>query len=239
VAAAVGVAGTLQVAAERCCIVRCSSRACGQGTSVPQRSLFELLLQVTLIDQSERFVFKPLLYDFVAGTAKAWEVAPYFQQLLAPYNINFLQVALHCNLLCIRLMFMQGACGKCLLNGIVAHILSWRPSIGDMCSCHGSAGIHLVTHLALLVHRQGTVNAVEPEKLLPDGGSAAGGRITLADGQHVEYDWLVLALGSETSTFGIPGAKELATPFCTYADALKVQWVSVSSSHILLEAKTV
>jgi demethylphylloquinone reductase len=50
-----------------------------------------VLLQVTLIDQSERFVFKPLLYDFVAGTAKAWEVAPYFQQLLAPYNINFLQ----------------------------------------------------------------------------------------------------------------------------------------------------
>lgn len=47
---------------------------------------------MTLIDQSERFVFKPLLYDFVAGTAKAWEVAPYFQQLLAPYNINFLQV---------------------------------------------------------------------------------------------------------------------------------------------------
>ncbi len=36
--------------------------------------------------------FKPLLYDFVAGTAQAWEVAPYFQQLLAPYNINFLQV---------------------------------------------------------------------------------------------------------------------------------------------------
>ena len=51
-------------------------------------------MQVTLIDQSERFVFKPLLYDFVAGTAKAWEVAPYFQQLLAPYNINFLQARL-------------------------------------------------------------------------------------------------------------------------------------------------
>jgi hypothetical protein len=58
-----------------------------------------VLLQVTLIDQSERFVFKPLLYDFVAGTAKAWEVAPYFQQLLAPYNINFLQARLHQDLL--------------------------------------------------------------------------------------------------------------------------------------------
>ena len=69
---------------------------------------------------------------------------------------------------------------------------------------------------------QGAVSSVEPGKPLPDGGSAAGGRITLADGQHVEYDWLVLALGSETSTFGIPGARELATPFCTYIDALKV-----------------
>ncbi len=46
---------------------------------------------MTLIDQSDRFVFKPLLYDYVAGSATAWEVAPYFQQLLAPYNINFLQ----------------------------------------------------------------------------------------------------------------------------------------------------
>lgn len=30
--------------------------------------------QVTLIDQSERFVFKPLLYDLVAGVAQPWEV---------------------------------------------------------------------------------------------------------------------------------------------------------------------
>jgi hypothetical protein len=54
-------------------------------------------MQVTLIDQNDRFVFKPLLYDFVADTATAWEVAPFFQQLLAPYNINFLQV---CNCEC-------------------------------------------------------------------------------------------------------------------------------------------
>ena len=49
-----------------------------------------------------------------------------------------------------------------------------------------------------------------------------GGLITLADGQTVEYDWLVLALGAETSTFGIPGVKELALPFSTYDDAVKV-----------------
>ncbi len=30
--------------------------------------------QVTLIDQSDRFVFKPLLYDLVAGVVQPWEV---------------------------------------------------------------------------------------------------------------------------------------------------------------------
>jgi len=49
-----------------------------------------------------------------------------------------------------------------------------------------------------------------------------GGLITLADGQTVEYDWLVLALGAETTTFNIPGVKELALPFSTYNDAVKV-----------------
>lgn len=49
-----------------------------------------------------------------------------------------------------------------------------------------------------------------------------GGTVVLADGLSVPYDWLVLALGAETSTFGVPGAKELALPFATYDDALKV-----------------
>jgi NADH dehydrogenase FAD-containing subunit len=48
--------------------------------------------QVTLIDQSERFVFKPLLYELLNGTALAEEVAPSFTQLLAPYPIQFIQV---------------------------------------------------------------------------------------------------------------------------------------------------
>ena len=46
--------------------------------------------------------------------------------------------------------------------------------------------------------------------------------MTLADGQTVEYDWLVLALGAETASFGIPGVRDLALPFCTFDDALKV-----------------
>ena len=48
--------------------------------------------QVTLIDQSERFVFKPLLYELLNGGASADEVAPFFTKLLAPYSTNFIQV---------------------------------------------------------------------------------------------------------------------------------------------------
>lgn len=122
--------------------------------------------QVTLIDQNERFVFKPLLYDFVAGTATAWEVAPFFQQLLAPYNIKFLQ-------------------------GRVNMVMPESPQA----EVPGSIG----------------------------GNSGGGGVVTLANGSVVEYDWLVVALGAETTTFGIPGARELAVPFCTYADALQAK----------------
>ena len=50
----------------------------------------------------------------------------------------------------------------------------------------------------------------------------AGGRVVLADGAAVEYDWLVLALGSRSATFGIPGVRELALPFCTFDDAQRV-----------------
>lgn len=47
---------------------------------------------MTLIDQGERFVFKPLLYELLNGTAQPWEVAPTFAQLLAPYPVQFVQV---------------------------------------------------------------------------------------------------------------------------------------------------
>jgi hypothetical protein len=48
-------------------------------------------VQVTLIDQSDRFVFKPLLYELLTGAASEDEVAPSFNRLLAPYPITFLQ----------------------------------------------------------------------------------------------------------------------------------------------------
>lgn len=45
------------------------------------------------MDQGERFIFKPLLYELLNGTAQSWEVAPTFGQLLAPYTIQFVQVS--------------------------------------------------------------------------------------------------------------------------------------------------
>lgn len=46
---------------------------------------------ITLVDKSDKFVFKPLLYELLNGGATAAEVAPSFQSLLAPYSIRFVQ----------------------------------------------------------------------------------------------------------------------------------------------------
>mmetsp|Transcript_12216 Transcript_12216/g.26290 ORF Transcript_12216/g.26290 Transcript_12216/m.26290 type:complete len:577 (-) Transcript_12216:557-2287(-) len=115
--------------------------------------------QITLVDQAERFTFKPLLYELLNGSATEEEVAPSFTQLLAPYPIRFLQAK---------------------------------------------------------------AVAVEPESPLSDGGSSQGGRVQLEGGSSLEYDWLVVALGSATDSKGVPGAKELAIPFNTHEDATRV-----------------
>ncbi|KAA6421376.1 MAG: NADH dehydrogenase chloroplastic mitochondrial-like [Trebouxia sp. A1-2] len=115
--------------------------------------------QITLIDQNEQFVFKPLLYELINGGATPEEVAPMFADLLAPMNsTSFVQA--------LNLLQIQGRQKYC-------------------CLC-------------------------------------SGGTITLADGQRLQYDWLVLALGSSTSFFGIPGVKDLALPFNDFKDAMKV-----------------
>lgn len=43
--------------------------------------------RITLVDQNDRFVFKPLLYDLLTKTASEDEVAPEYSTLLAPYNV--------------------------------------------------------------------------------------------------------------------------------------------------------
>lgn len=47
---------------------------------------------MTLIDKADKFVFKPLLYEVVNGTASAEDVAPSYVKLLSPYTVNFIQV---------------------------------------------------------------------------------------------------------------------------------------------------
>lgn len=48
--------------------------------------------EVVVVDQSDKFVFKPLLYEVINGTASEAEVAPSFHDLLAPYPaVRFVQ----------------------------------------------------------------------------------------------------------------------------------------------------
>ncbi|KAL5704394.1 NADH:ubiquinone reductase (non-electrogenic) [Ranunculus cassubicifolius] len=47
--------------------------------------------QVLLIDQSDRFVFKPMLYELLSGEVDAWEIAPRFSELLANTSVQFVQ----------------------------------------------------------------------------------------------------------------------------------------------------
>ena len=53
-------------------------------------------VQITLIDQNEQFVFKPLLYELINGGASPDEVAPFFADLVGPMSsTRFIQVLAH------------------------------------------------------------------------------------------------------------------------------------------------
>ncbi|PON52821.1 FAD/NAD(P)-binding domain containing protein [Parasponia andersonii] len=47
--------------------------------------------QVLLVDQSQHFVFKPMLYELLSGEVDEWEIAPRFTDLLASTNVLFFQ----------------------------------------------------------------------------------------------------------------------------------------------------
>ncbi|CAM0913819.1 unnamed protein product [Alopecurus aequalis] len=47
--------------------------------------------QVVLVDQSDRFVFKPMLYELLSGEVDVWEIAPYFTELLKNTSIQFVK----------------------------------------------------------------------------------------------------------------------------------------------------
>lgn len=121
--------------------------------------------QIVLVDQSDRFVFKPLLYELVSKEADEWEVAPSFKELLANTNIRFCQDT----------------------------VRSIQPS-----------------------------DAVNGTPALATASRDVGGSVYLSSGMQVDYDWLVLSLGSEPRMNVVPGASELALPFSTLEDALEV-----------------
>lgn len=47
--------------------------------------------EIILVDQNDRFLFLPLLYELVTGELEIWEVAPPFMELLASTQVQFLQ----------------------------------------------------------------------------------------------------------------------------------------------------
>ncbi|KAM0918169.1 hypothetical protein ACQ4PT_008804 [Festuca glaucescens] len=47
--------------------------------------------QVLLVDQSDRFVFKPMLYELLSGEVDVWEIAPYFTELLKNTSVQFVK----------------------------------------------------------------------------------------------------------------------------------------------------
>ncbi len=49
--------------------------------------------QITLVDQSDRFLFSPFLYELVTGELQTWEIAPPFEEILAHTGVRFIQAA--------------------------------------------------------------------------------------------------------------------------------------------------
>lgn len=47
--------------------------------------------EICLVDQSDRFLFSPLLYELMTGELQSWEIAPTFKDLLAGTGIHFIQ----------------------------------------------------------------------------------------------------------------------------------------------------
>jgi demethylphylloquinone reductase len=47
--------------------------------------------EIILVDQNDRFLFTPFLYELVTGELQTWEIAPTFKQLLHKTNVRFYQ----------------------------------------------------------------------------------------------------------------------------------------------------
>ncbi|HEY9657597.1 MAG TPA: NAD(P)/FAD-dependent oxidoreductase [Allocoleopsis sp.] len=49
--------------------------------------------EIVLVDQRDRFLFSPLLYELLTGELETWEIAPPFSELLANTGVRFHQAA--------------------------------------------------------------------------------------------------------------------------------------------------
>ncbi len=47
--------------------------------------------EIVLVDQSDRFLFSPLLYELLTGELQTWEIAPPFQEILINTGVRFCQ----------------------------------------------------------------------------------------------------------------------------------------------------
>ena len=47
--------------------------------------------EIVLVDQSDRFLFSPLLYELLTGELQTWEIAPPFAELLENTGVRFCQ----------------------------------------------------------------------------------------------------------------------------------------------------
>lgn len=47
--------------------------------------------EIVLVDQRDRFLFSPLLYELVTGELETWEIAPPYEELLANTRIRFIR----------------------------------------------------------------------------------------------------------------------------------------------------
>lgn len=48
---------------------------------------------IVLVDQSDRFLFSPFLYELMTGELQTWEIAPPFEEILVKTGVRFIQTA--------------------------------------------------------------------------------------------------------------------------------------------------
>lgn len=105
---------------------------------------------IILIDRTERFVFKPLLYDYLTEEMNDSQVNPLYEELLSGSKVRFIR---------------------------------------------------------------DTVENIDID----------GKQVELANNYSITYQYLVIALGSQTGYFGIEGAKEHTLPFWTRKNAIALK----------------